>query len=85
MTGKLWQVVRYVTERNQEGVLLPHDFDTKSSRPVMEMLCKKYLDAKELSGAEGLSGLDFSMAHNLLLRFVTASANLCNTFAKLAT
>ena len=47
MAGKLCQAVRRVTKQNQGGVLLPHDIDTKSGRPVMEVLSKKHPDAKE--------------------------------------
>ena len=41
--------------------------------------------ATHLSGAEGLSGLVFAMAQNLLLCFGIASANLHSVFAELET
>ena len=49
--GKLWTAVRWITEREKGGVLLPEDKCTKTGERVVEVLRTKHLDARPHSAA----------------------------------
>eukprot|EP00978_Attheya_sp_CCMP212_P005533 scaffold12431_cov57-Attheya_sp.AAC.8 len=42
LQGKLHQAVRFITERDQAGIMLPNDIDDKSGLPVIDTLCSKH-------------------------------------------
>ena len=44
--GKLRMAVRWITEREKEGLLQPEDHCTKTRERVMEVLCTKHPDAR---------------------------------------
>ncbi len=44
LDGKLRAAVRFATDRNGDGVLLPQDACTKTGRPVMEVLLSQHPD-----------------------------------------
>ena len=46
MSGKLWQAVRQVTDRERGECLLPDDQCTKTGRPVAEILREKNPDMR---------------------------------------
>jgi hypothetical protein len=45
-SGKLCTAVRAVTDRNPGGLYAPADICTKTGRWVLDVLCKKHLDAR---------------------------------------
>ena len=42
LRGKLWTLVRWITERKKRGVLQPNDHCTKTGERVMEVLLTKH-------------------------------------------
>jgi hypothetical protein len=46
LQGKLRAAVRWLTEREKGGVLLPSDLDSKTNEPVIDVLRSKHPDAK---------------------------------------
>lgn len=42
VAGKIREAVRFLTERDQGGILLPTDACTKTGRPVEEVLREKH-------------------------------------------
>ena len=46
LRGKLRTAVRWITEREKGGVLLPEEQFTKTGERVLEVLCTKHLDAR---------------------------------------
>ena len=48
LLGKLWQAIRWTTNREGGGCLLPDDQCTKTVRPVAEVLQEKHPDMRVL-------------------------------------
>ena len=51
LRGKLRTAVRWITEREKGGVLLPEEQCTKTGKRVLEMIHAKHLDARPPSAA----------------------------------
>ena len=51
LRGKIRTSVRWITESEKGGVLLPEDQCTKTGEHVLEVLRKKHTDARPLSAA----------------------------------